>query len=47
MPGSAQESGLLVLFLALPLTPSNIWNKILLSRETNLASEEQLVWRVN
>lgn len=38
MPGRAQESGLLVLFLALPLTSSNIWGKIRLSRETNLAS---------
>lgn len=37
----------LVLFLALPLTPSNIWSKILLSREANLASGEQLVWRLN
>lgn len=28
-------------------SPSNIWSKILLSRESSLASGEQLVWRLN
>lgn len=42
--GRIRDVGLTVLFLALPLAASNIWSKILLSREPKLTLGEQLAW---